>query len=107
MYKQHEYSIGEGTIESMQPVDECASLHSGCVEPMTFREKLLHDREQDIKISADQHNCKSSARLPQKKRLSLGIMGRVAAFNKGEFVGEHKPKPPPPRQAPKLVRLNL
>lgn len=70
------------------------------IETLTFREKLLRDREREIGLTAEQRNSKSSARLPQKKRLSLGIMGRVAAFNKGEsaFEDEAKPKTQAPKE---------
>ena len=70
------------------------------VETLTFKEKLLRDREREIGMTAEQRNSKSSARLPQKKRLSMGILGRVAAFNKGESAFEHetKPKTPAPKE---------
>ncbi|XP_022079523.1 LIM domain only protein 7-like isoform X12 [Acanthaster planci] len=96
-----ESNKGSRTVLSSQRVDDFTNLRPGHVEPMTFREKLLRDREREIGLSAVQRDSKSSARLPQKKRLSLGIMGRVAAFNKGETEVETQPKLQPPRPAPK------
>ncbi|XP_038055135.1 LIM domain only protein 7-like isoform X2 [Patiria miniata] len=94
-------SNGRKTMQSTQRVDDFTDLRPGHVEPLTFREKLLRDRDREIGLSVQQRDSKSSACLPQKKRLSMGIMGRVAAFNKGEGEDEHKAKPQPPKPAPK------
>ncbi|XP_071787402.1 uncharacterized protein [Asterias amurensis] len=94
------YRNGSSMLRNSYSSEVYAVAPPSNVETLTFKEKLLRDREREIGMTAEQRNSKSSARLPQKKRLSMGILGRVAAFNKGESAFEHetKPKTPAPKE---------
>ena len=53
--------------------------------PMSFHDKLIQEREQDHEMALERRDIHSKTKdASRKPRLSVGIMSRVKAFNRGE-----------------------
>lgn len=50
----------------------------------SFHEKMLRDREREKERAEAYKVSQEHARKPKPKRMSMGIMGRIAAFNSGD-----------------------